>query len=78
MVQRRRDSHSESRRVPAARPAAGRECTHECDYAGQEQQLVALAAMRVELFRQTCTSHNKIVKASCESALDIRVVQTHV
>jgi hypothetical protein len=34
----------------------------------------ALAAMRVELFRQTRTNHDKIVKARCESALDIRVV----
>jgi hypothetical protein len=33
----------------------------------------ALAAIRVELFRQTRTNHNKIVKARCESALDIRV-----
>jgi hypothetical protein len=34
----------------------------------------ALAAMRVELFRQTRTNHDKIVKAGSESALDIRVV----
>jgi hypothetical protein len=34
----------------------------------------ALVAMRVELFRQTRTNRNNIVKAGCESALDIRIV----